>query len=140
MNNYINGKISVFADNNNVDATVVLTNIESSEQIKSVSWEETIEAIAVKSEDKGLTHFAKAWNDKPAKRLQWFREDENIRFEIWYQKKGEEWTFKNEYTLSVDDLEAFEIVHSYNFKVMSSLKKDFVNDALDGTTFLTRES
>lgn len=139
MKSYITGKVSVFTDSKNVDAIIVLINTEDNEQIKSASWDEAINAIENTDEDKGQTQFAKDWNNKPAKMIQWFKEDEDIRYEIWYQKKGEEWTFKNEYVISLDALKAFEPIHNYNLEIMNSLKKDFTSDALEGTSFLARD-
>jgi len=139
MNSYLCGRVSAFTDNKNADASVILINIGNSEQIKSVSWNETLEAILVKDTQKGQIQFANAWNEKPAKMLQWYKEDESIRFEIWYQVKGTEWTFKNEYIISNTDMKAFEQIHKYNLEIMSNLKKDFSDEVLDGTSFLTRD-
>lgn len=139
MKDHISGNVSVFSENKNVDAVVNLINIEDSIQIKSISWSETLEAMAVDGAKKGQVQFAKAWNDKPAKMLQWYKEDKSIRFEIWCQVKGAEWTFKNEYTISLSELEAFEPIHNYNLQMMASLKKDFSDETLGGTSFLTRD-
>lgn len=139
MKDYITGQVSTFPDSKNVVAATTLISIEGSEQIKSESWQETIKAMNVDSAIKGQTQFSKAWNDKPAKMIQWFKEDGDIRYEIWYQKKGEEWTFKNEYVISLDALKAFEPIHNYNLEIMNSLKKDFTSDTLEGTSFLARD-
>lgn len=138
MTTHITGKLSVFSDNKNVDAIVVLTNINNNVQIKSSSWEQLLKDIAVEENDRGQIQFAKAWNDKPAKMAQWIKEDDNIRFEIWFQEKGADWAFQNDYVISKEALEAFEPIHAYNLEIMKQLKQDFSNDALSGTTFLVR--
>jgi len=139
MTSYLSGRVSVFVENKNADASVTLINTENSEQIKSVSWNETLKSILVEGTKKGQIQFANAWNAKPAKMLQWYKEDENIKFEIWYQEKGSEWTFKNEYIISNINMKAFEPIHEYNLEVMTHLKKDFSNKVLDSTSFLTRD-
>jgi len=138
MTTYITGKLSVFTENKNINATVVLTNIQNSVQIKSVSWEQILKEISMEKNTQGQAQIAKAWNDNPAKMLQWIKEDENVKFEIWFQKKGEDWTFQNEYIISRDALEIFEPIHAYNLNIMKQLKQDFANAALRDTTFLVR--
>lgn len=139
MTTKITGKVSIFLENKNVDATVVLISGANIENIKSVSWNEYVKTLEEGTELKGQVQYAKAWEGKPAKMLQWFKEDENVRFEIWYQEADKEWSFKNEYTYSMDDLRKFELIHAYNVEIMKSLKKEFADAELGGTGFLTRD-
>jgi len=139
MKSFITGRVSNYIENKNVDATVEFMNIKNSVQVNSKSWNNIIDGIAVEENDKGQVQIAKPWQNKPAKALQWIKEDENIRFELWSQVEGENWNFQNEYIISRDALKAFEPIHAYNLEIMKRLKEEFSDDALNGTSFFVRE-
>lgn len=144
MKTHITGKVEKFLKSKNIEVMAVLQNTINSEQIKGTKWDQFQKEMHVENKEKGIVPYSQEWQDKPAKRFQWYKENNHVRFEIWYKKinsnKGDnsDWEFKSEYIVSVNDLEAFMPIHTYNMNIMKELKNDFANSTLEEANFLTR--
>ncbi len=135
MKTHINSRAAVFADNN-VGVYVDFQTIESKFSIAAIKWEEILETQ--KSNQKGKCLISKAYKDKPAKTLQWTKDDSTITFEVFHSNSQNGWDFQNEYVLTLEDIEAFTPIYEYSMNIVQNLKKEFSDEALSDTGFLTR--
>ena len=120
-----------------VETYTELLNKDSKTSIASAKWIEMVETM--KTAENGRVQIAKAFNDKPARVIQWIKTDSEVTFETYNSNSNGEWDFQNEFIVTAEQLEAFTPIHEYSMNIMNTLKKEFADEALSETTFLTRD-
>lgn len=138
MKSYIDASVKVFESTSNIEVYTNLITANYSEVISSNRWLEISEGI--KNQNKGKCVLSKIFKDKPAKLFQWQKmDDEKLMFEIFISSNEKDWSFKHDFVMSLTDLEAFVLIHSYSMGIMKMLKQEIADKVLADTTFLSRE-
>ena len=137
MNTYIDATKIVFTEDKRAEVYTNLLNIEHTDLISSTKWLEFVDGI--KKNKTGKIILAKVYNKKPARLLQWEIKDGVIVCEIYHAPDNEKWNFKYDYIITIEQIEAFSIIHSYSMNQMKDLRQDFADEALSDTNFLVRE-
>ena len=120
-----------------VETYTELLNKDSKTSIASAKWIEMLSEM--KTAENGRIQIAKAFNDKPARTIQWIKTDSEVTFETYNSNSEGKWDFQHEFIVTIEQLEAFVPIHEYSMSIMNSLKKEFSDEAISDTTFLTRK-
>lgn len=138
MKTYMDAIVKVFEPNSNIEVYTNLITANYSEAISSTRWLEISEGI--KKQNKGKCLLSKIFKDRPAKLFQWqVMDDEKLIFEIFISSNEKDWSFKQDFIISLADLESFAPIHSHSMGIMKMLKQDIADKVLADTTFLSRE-
>lgn len=136
MSSYLSTKVALFATDKKPDLYVDIVSLETINSISNKKWIEIVAGIEILEKDK--IQLAKAYMGKPEKILQWFKSEDEVRFEFWYLGT-EGWIFQNEHIVKLEDLKAFAPIFEYSLNILKVLEKEIADKALADTTFLSRE-